>query len=455
MPSLLEHVRLYWSRHYEERLKGEPFSPLPEFDPIFPQICAKVEQRDRELKKSSTARTAPKKSASPSSPKRNEKQMRDWGDKVDKSTIASLDLSASRSETSNTSSSTRTIPDDGKDYSALTELDWDLDEPDNVLENKPVTGLWKYFNNLTGQKPMSKADLEEALDKMKDHLIQKNVASEVAQVICDSVAENLVGKKTGTFGTISNMVREATEVAVSKILVPKAATDLLDEIHRTREKNKGHPFVMAFVGVNGVGKSTNLSKVCFWLLQNKFRILMVAGDTFRSGAVEQLRTHVRNLSVGRLETQLQLFERGYGKDAAAVAKDAIAQASRENFDIVMIDTAGRMQDNAPLMSALAKLVYVNRPDKLIFVGEALVGNEAVDQLKKFNGALKDYVPPSTAVARIEGILLTKFDTIDDKVGAALSMTFIANAPILFVGTGQNYTDLRKLNARSIVAALLA
>jgi signal recognition particle receptor subunit alpha len=212
---------------------------------------------------------------------------------------------------------------------------------------------------------------------------------------------------------------------------------------------------MAFVGVNGVGKSTNLAKVCFRLLQNQLRVLLVAGDTFRSGAIEQLRAHVRNLSVGRQPAHLQLFERGYGKDAAAIAKEAIIHAKNSGIDVVMIDTAGRMQDNAPLMAALAKLVYTNHPDKLIFVGEALVGNEAVDQLRKFNGALCDHAPPSSAQpARIDAILLTKFDTIDDKVGAAISMTFIAAAPILFVGTGQTYTDLRKPNIRSIVSKLL-
>lgn len=110
---------------------------------------------------------------------------------------------------------------------------------------------------------------------------------------------------------------------------------------------------MTFVGVNGVGKSTNLSKVCFWLLQNGLRVLIAACDTFRSGAVEQLRVHVRNL--GALHTGVELYERGYGKDAAGIAKDAIAYAKENAFDVVLIDTAGRMQDNEPLMRALAKV----------------------------------------------------------------------------------------------------
>ena len=125
-----------------------------------------------------------------------------------------------------------------------------------------------------------------------------------------------------------------------------------------------------------------------------------------------------------------------------------------HFDVVLIDTAGRMQNNEPLMRALAKLVAVNDPDKVIFVGEALVGNEAVDQVSKFNQALIDFSGKADP-RLIDGMILSKFDTIDDKVGAALSMTFTTGKPIFFVGTGQTYTDLRKMNVKSVVNSLLS
>ncbi|KAJ1671878.1 hypothetical protein GGF38_000468 [Coemansia sp. RSA 25] len=112
-----------------------------------------------------------------------------------------------------------------------------------------------------------------------------------------------------------------------------------------------------------------------------------------------------------------------------------------------------MQDNEPLMRALAKLVSVNSPDKIMFVGEALVGNEAVDQLEKFNQALRDFSGQSKP-RHIDGIILTKFDTIDDRVGAALSMTYTTGQPIIFVGTGQTYTDLRKMNVSQVIRTLL-
>lgn len=131
-------------------------------------------------------------------------------------------------------------------------------------------------------------------------------------------------------------------------------------------------------------------------------------------------------------------------------------AAKENaFDVVLIDTAGRMQDNEPLMRALAKLVSVNNPDKIFFVGEAVVGNEAVDQLTKFNRSLKDFSGVSSARARgIDGMILTKMDIIDDKVGAALSMTYVTGQPIVFIGTGQTYTDLRAMKVAHILGALM-
>ncbi|KAI8431997.1 hypothetical protein MSG28_004526 [Choristoneura fumiferana] len=150
---------------------------------------------------------------------------------------------------------------------------------------------------------------------------------------------------------------------------------------------------------------------------------------------------------------VQLYEKGYGKDAAGIAMEAIRYASDSKIDVVLIDTAGRMQDNEPLMRALAKLIKVNEPDTVLFVGEALVGNEAVDQLVKFNQALADHSSTSNPHT-IDGIVLTKFDTIDDKVGAAISMTYITGQPIVFVGTGQTYTDLKALNANAVVHALM-
>ncbi|XP_060733717.1 signal recognition particle receptor subunit alpha isoform X1 [Tachysurus vachellii] len=346
----------------------------------------------------------------------------------------------------------------------------DIDEEEEAQKDKLATvdasrkrdrkggigGMFGVLKGLVGSKTLNQQDMEPVLEKMKDHLIAKNVAADIASQLCDSVARKLEGKVMGTFTTVASMVKQALQDALVQILQPKRRVDILRDVLEAQAQHK--PFVITFCGVNGVGKSTNLAKISYWLIENGFSVLIAACDTFRAGAVEQLRTHQRRLNSLHPPRQqghpvVQLFERGYGKDAAGIAMEAITYARNHGFDVVLVDTAGRMQDNAPLMTALAKLIAVNSPDLVLFVGEALVGNEAVDQLVKFNQALADH-SMSDHPRLIDGIVLTKFDTIDDKVGAAISMTYITSQPIVFVGTGQTYNDLRSLNARAVVNALM-
>ncbi|KAM3239706.1 hypothetical protein ACQJBY_053416 [Aegilops geniculata] len=301
------------------------------------------------------------------------------------------------------------------------------------------------FRSIAGSNAeLKESDLQPALKSLKDRLMTKNVAEEIAEKLCESVAASLLGKKLGSFTRISSSVQAAMEEALVRIFTPRRSIDVLRDVHAA--KDRGRPYVIVFVGVNGVGKSTNLAKVAYWLLQHDLSVTLAACDTFRSGAVEQLRTHARRL-------QIPIFEKGYERDPAVVAKGAIQEATRNKSDVVLVDTAGRMQDNEPLMRALSKLVNLNNPDLVLFVGEALVGNDAVDQLTKFSQKLTDLSTAPTPRS-IDGILLTKFDTIDDKVGAALSMVYVSGAPVMFVGCGQSYTDLKKLNVKSIVNSLL-
>lgn len=245
-------------------------------------------------------------------------------------------------------------------------------------------GMFGMLKGLVGAKSLSMEDMEPVLEKMKDHLIAKNVAADIALQLCDSVAKRLEGKVMGTFSTVTSAVKQALQESLVQILQPKRRVDVLRDVMESQRMRR--PYVITFCGVNGVGKSTNLAKISFWLIENGYNVLIAACDTFRAGAVEQLRTHTRRLNSlhppekhnGR--SMVQLYEKGYGKDAAGIAMEAILYARNQAFDVVLVDTAGRMQDNAPLMTALAKLIAVNMPDLVLFVGEALVGNEAVDQL---------------------------------------------------------------------------
>ncbi|XP_020292305.1 signal recognition particle receptor subunit alpha homolog [Pseudomyrmex gracilis] len=344
-----------------------------------------------------------------------------------------------------------------RDLEVDSESEDDYDQEYSKPQVQKKTSMFSMFKSLVGSKSLKQEDMLPVLEKLKDHLIAKNVAADIAQKLCDSVGMKLEGKVLGTFDSITNIVKTTLIDALMQILSPKRRIDVLRDALEAKKNNR--PYVMTFCGVNGVGKSTNLAKICFWLIENNFRVLIAACDTFRAGAVEQLRTHMRHLNAlhppekyGN-QSMVQLYEKGYGRDAAGIAMEAIRFAKDSNFDIVLIDTAGRMQDNEPLMRALTKLIKVNEPDLVLFVGEALVGNEAVDQLMKFNQALADYSQSANPHV-IDGIVLTKFDTIDDKVGAAITMTYTTGQPIVFVGTGQTYTDLKSLNAKAVVHALM-
>ncbi|XP_048326377.2 uncharacterized protein LOC107413068 [Ziziphus jujuba] len=334
--------------------------------------------------------------------------------------------------------------DKEENYSSESESEDEEEVGKDSTPAKKKGWFSSMLQNIAGKANLEKSDLEPALKALKDRLMTKNVAEEIAEKLCESVAVSLEGKKLASFTRISSTVQAAMEEALVRILTPRRSIDILRDVHAAKEQRK--PYVVVFVGVNGVGKSTNLAKVAYWLIQHNINVMMAACDTFRSGAVEQLRTHARRLKI-------PIFEKGYEKDPAIVAKEAIQEATRNGSDVVLVDTAGRMQDNEPLMRALSKLIYLNNPDLVLFVGEALVGNDAVDQLTKFNQKLAD-LSTSPNPRLIDGILLTKFDTIDDKVGAALSMVYISGAPVMFVGCGQSYTDLKKLNVKSIVKTLL-
>ncbi|OVA01336.1 Signal recognition particle [Macleaya cordata] len=365
----------------------------------------------------------------------------DFADPVDERGIENMEVVAENHGES--------MMDKEEVFSSDSESESEKDEKavkDSKLNEKKKGGWFSsMFQSIAGKANLEKSDLEPALKALKDRLLTKNVAEEIAEKLCESVAASLEGKKLASFTRVSSTVQAAMEAALVRILTPRRSIDVLRDVHAAKEQ--GRPYVIVFVGVNGVGKSTNLAKVvAYWLLQHKVSVMMAACDTFRSGAVEQLRTHARRL-------QIPIFEKGYERDPAVVAKEAIQEATRNGSDVVLVDTAGRMQDNEPLMRALSKLIYLNNPDLVLFVGEALVGNDAVDQLSKFNQKLADLSnSPSSRV--IDGIVLTKFDCIDDKVGAALSMVYISGAPVMFVGCGQSYTDLKKLNVKSIVKTLL-
>jgi signal recognition particle receptor subunit alpha len=326
-------------------------------------------------------------------------------------------------------------------------VDDENDDNDDASWGKSLQGL---FAQMTGQKVLTKQDLEVPLKEIHKLLTSKNVAGEIAQQICTKVQGSLVGKKLNSMYRVKTAVRQAMEQVINELLLPSTELNLLRLVVSKRDQVSSYfarsktqrPFVIAVVGINGVGKSTSLAKIAYYLKSNGCNPLLAACDTFRSGAVEQLSVHAKCLGV-------PIYSNGYSKDPSSVAKAAIEQATHEGNDVVLVDTAGRMQNNLPLMKALGKLTYENQPDMVVFVGEALVGNDGVDQVRMFDKAASF----QDRHQKVNAILLTKFDTVSDKVGAALTMTHVTNAPILFLGTGQKYHHLQKLSTAGVIRSL--
>lgn len=446
--------------------KQSPKPSPPQIDDKEAEIQKNIERMKNKMNKKPSGSN---KSPAPAEPQKKAKSARKWemgGTTKDHQT---LDFSSSKDN--GTTENGDHVLVNAEEQSFVGQMGGDLgdlepesssDEEEEVVEksSKKSSGGFGFLSglkNLVGQKALTQEDIAPALEKMKDHLIGKNVAAEISDKLCNSVATKLEGRVLGTFNTVAATVKKTLHESCVQILSPRRRIDILRDVMEVKQQRR--PYVITFCGVNGVGKSTNLAKVCFWLVENRFRVLIAACDTFRAGAVEQLRTHIRKLNAlhpaeaHNGQKMVHLYEKGYGKDAAGIAMEAVNHARDMRFDVVLVDTAGRMQDNEPLMRALSKLIKINQPDLVLFVGEALVGNEAVDQLTKFNQALADH--SNMAKPRlIDGIVLTKFDTIDDKVGAAISMTYTTGQPIVFVGTGQTYTDLKNLNAKAVVHALL-
>ncbi|EXJ80343.1 fused signal recognition particle receptor [Capronia coronata CBS 617.96] len=312
-----------------------------------------------------------------------------------------------------------------------------------------------YFRNIVGGKTLTKEDLEKPLKAMEEHLISKNVAREAAVRIRQGVEEEMIGKKTGAFESIETALRPALETSLRRILTPRSSLDLLQQIETVAKpsgaKAKPRPFVITILGVNGVGKSTNLSKLCYFLLQNNYRVLIAAGDTFRSGAVEQLNVHVRNLKELTARENLgavDIYERGYGKDAANVAKDAVAFAAANDYQVVLVDTAGRAHTNTQLMASLEKLVDLAKPDLILQVAEALVGNDSVGQAQNFTKALGKN-------RKLDGFIVSKIDTVGSGIGTMISLVHATSVPVQFIGVGQHYGDLRQLSVPWAVNMLMS
>ena len=259
---------------------------------------------------------------------------------------------------------------------------------------------------------LSEKKIDELMWDLEIALLESDVALEAIENIKKNVKKELIGASRKD---ARKKIEEALRNAINEIL-KKSEGNFYEEIEKFEK-----PVVIMFVGVNGSGKTTAIAKLAYDLKNRGYSCVIAAGDTFRAGAIEQLELHANKLGV-------KLIKHDFGADPAAVAYDAIEHAKARHKDVVLIDTAGRMQTNINLMEEMKKIKRVAKPHLTIFVGDALTGNDAIEQAKKFNEAIG-----------IDGVILTKVDA-DAKGGASISIAYAIKKPLYFIGIGQGYDE---------------
>ncbi len=276
---------------------------------------------------------------------------------------------------------------------------------------------------------------EENFDKffseLETVLIENNVAMEAIEFLKKQLKEELIGKEIKR-RELEKEIENALKKSINDLLIEPF--DLVEKIKEKVKKEK--PYTIVFFGINGSGKTTTIAKISHLLKKNNLSSVLAASDTFRAASIEQLEKHGEKLGV-------KVIKHKYGSDPAAIAFDAIAHAKAKGIDAVLVDTAGRIHVKADLMREMEKICRVNKPDLKVFVGEAIVGNDAIEQAKAFHEAIG-----------IDAIILTKAD-VDEKGGAMISVSYVTKKPIIFLGIGQEYKDLKKFEKEDLIKSIFS
>jgi fused signal recognition particle receptor len=276
-------------------------------------------------------------------------------------------------------------------------------------------------------------NLSPILSDFKMNLAENDVAFPVADRICDELEKRLVGVQVKRLEDRKKIVEENLRQVLLEVMLTNNKIDLLKKAEEKRKN--GEPFVLLFVGINGTGKTTTIAKVAQFMRDKGYSVVLACSDTYRAGSIEQLEEHAKRLG-------MRIITHKYGADPAAVAYDAVSHAKAHGINVVLIDTAGRMQTNQNLMNELAKVKRVVSPDLTVLTLDSLIGNDAVMQAEEFHKCIG-----------IDATILTKVDA-DVKGGSALSVTYVTQKPILFIGVGQTYKDLELFNPEKFVNMIL-
>jgi fused signal recognition particle receptor len=299
-------------------------------------------------------------------------------------------------------------------------------QQDTLEEPEERKGFFSSIKKRFTHTKLSNEKFEQLFENLELVLMESNVAIEVIEKIKADLKTELTEKDISR-KSVEEIIKETLKRSVEELFEEE-----LDLVNKIKEEEK--PFIIAFVGINGVGKTTSLAKLAKKLQSLNISTVIAAADTFRVAAIEQIQQHATNLDI-------KLIKHDYGADPAAVCFDAIEHAKAKKLDVVLIDTAGRNNVNANLMEELKKVIRVAKPNLTIFVGDSLTGNDVVDQAKVFDEAVG-----------IDAIILAKADA-DDKGGGAISVSYVTHKPIIYLGTGQGYEDLEDFNSKKVLENL--
>src|SRR5215208_6267631 len=283
------------------------------------------------------------------------------------------------------------------------------------------------------QKELTEKVLDDVLLDLQIALLESDVAQEVVDDLSVELKKELLGLKLEREQEANQIVQSKLRAAVAQIFARTNRFDLIEKINVKKEAKAG-PFVIVFLGINGTGKTTTVAKIANLLRKAGFSVVVAAGDTHRAGAIEQLEQHTNRLS-------LKIVKQRYGADPSSVGRDAYDHAKKNHIDIVLMDTAGRMQTSKNLMDEMGKIVRVVKPDVKLFIGDALAGNDTINQAREFF----DYT-------NFDGAILTKVDA-DAKGGSAISIAHITSRPIIYIGVGQGYDDIIPFDSNKFIESI--
>jgi len=300
----------------------------------------------------------------------------------------------------------------------------DLEDKIQESEAEEKGGFFSKIVKKLTTSELKQDQFDEYFEDLELSLLENNVSLEAVDQIKLELSKDLVGisiKKDKVQGAVLDSLKES----ILSLLIESP------NLEKQIGEKKKDPYVILFFGINGSGKTTSIAKLAFVLKAAGFSVVLGAGDTFRAASIEQLQIHGDKVGV-------KVISQKYGADPAAVAFDTISYAKKNKIDVVLIDTAGRMYTKSDLLREMEKIVRVSKPDLKMFVGESITGNDATEQAKKFNETIG-----------IDGIILSKAD-IDKKAGAILSVSQATKKPIYYLGTGQDYTDLKKFTKKTVL-----